>query len=208
MIGSPFPAFCTVDSAIPVAFAIFAMPKGKNEQIDRLVGESGSVLGDFVPDHASEIDATEERVWQEQLAVVMGALLAELPEDQRDILHRRYWLGQNYKQIAEQRGETADRIRAGERQGIRTLRTPKKREHLLPFAAFDCYHGTGLSAYRSTGVSIQEQYMLWREYPRKKAGSTTPPGVSPRLQSEPAPVNMPSRDFAELNSLLIGKANL
>ena len=56
-----------------------------------------------------------------------------------------------------------------ENKGIRELR---KSRTLHRFLDFDMYHGTGLGAFRLSGSSIQEQYILKQErreeYERKR----------------------------------------
>ena len=39
---------------------------------------------------------------------------------------------------------------------------------MSPFYEFDCYHGTGLGAFRSTGASIQERYMMKQDRIRER----------------------------------------
>ena len=138
-------------------------------RLDKPVGESGSVLGDFVPDPSQSTERVDEDVWQEQLAAVLHSILEELDEDQRDVIHQRYWLGLLPGEIAEARGETVTEVNRLEHMAIKELRHPKRKDRLREFHRFDCYRGTGLKAYRSRGASVQEQYIMWKGVtPNKK----------------------------------------
>ena len=173
-------------------------------RLDKPVGESGSVLGDFVPDPSQSTERVDEDVWQEQLAAAMLSLLEELGEDQRDVIHQRYWLGLLPGEIAEARGENVTEVNRLEHMAIKELRHPKRKDRLREFHRFDCYRGTGLKAYRSRGASVQEQYIMWKGITprRKKERDTLPPRPpSPGAEEIPSPVNMPSRNFEILKSL-------
>ena len=71
--------------------------------------------------------------------------------------------------VGEVMGKSPERTRQMENKGIRELRKSKT---LHRFLDFDMYHGTGLGAFRSSGSSIQEQYILKQErreeYERKR----------------------------------------
>lgn len=71
--------------------------------------------------------------------------------------------------VGEVMGKSPERTRQMESKGIRELR---KSRTLHRFLDFDMYRGTGLGAFRLSGSSIQEQYILKQErreeYERKR----------------------------------------
>ena len=60
-------------------------------------------------------------------------------------------------------------VRKRERDALRRLRSPKTACRLRPFYDFDFYCGTGLGAFRHTGMSIQERYLVIEEDRRERA---------------------------------------
>lgn len=58
--------------------------------------EDGTTLGEFQedPQAAQEFQDAEDRLYSQQLGKALGAVLAELPVDQREAVRGRYWRGQ------------------------------------------------------------------------------------------------------------------
>lgn len=131
----------------------------------------GGTLGEFIPDGraAAAIEDVEESVYREQLHKAIGDAIRELPPDNAQVLRLRYWDDMTLSTVGEVMGKSREQTRQMENKGIRELR---KSRTLHRFLDFDMYHGTGLGAFRSSGSSIQEQYILKQErreeYERKR----------------------------------------
>ena len=144
----------------------------KNEPIDwavsldtPLLDGEDITLADVVEDTnaAYTLQSVEDRIWLDQLREVLGEMMLEMPEKQADVLYRRYWKDQTYAEAGKEIGIAAENVRKNEWRGLRFLREPRNRKRLRPFYEFDCYSGTGLGAFRKTGCSVQERYIL-RKY--------------------------------------------
>ncbi len=108
-------------------------------------------------------ESLEDAIWYKELQEVVEAALATVPEKYRDILRLRYWEDMTLEDIGDLRGISMERVRQMENKGIRTLRQPKTASQLYPFFDFDFYAGTGLSAFRHSGISVQERYLTIQE---------------------------------------------
>ena len=128
----------------------------------------GGTLGELVPDSraADAIENVEESVYREQLHKAIDGAISELPPGNAQL---RYWDDMTLSAVGEVMGKSPERTRQMESKGIRELR---KSRTLHRFLDFDMYRGTGLGAFRLSGSSIQEQYILKQErreeYERKR----------------------------------------
>lgn len=142
-------------------------PLNQALSLDKPLGDEadGATFGDLVPDHraAATLTAVEEMVWLEQLREAMEGVLAELPEEQSDVIKQRYYEQQTLAGTAERMGTTAEEVRKLKGRGLKALRHYKLANRIRPFYDFDCYAGTGLSAFRNSGMSVQERYLIVRE---------------------------------------------
>lgn len=137
-----------------------------------LTDEAGSgTLMDLVPDPCglATLEAAEHRQYLRQLHEAMEAALAQLPDRYRDTLCQRYYEGRTLAELAQAQGLTTGRIHEIERKALRLLRSPATVCHLRPFYDFDFYCGTGLGAFRHTGMSIQERYLVIEEDRKERA---------------------------------------
>lgn len=127
----------------------------------------GLALGDCIEDPraADEITETVEELWNEQLSGAVAEALDAIPELRANILRLRYFEDLTLEEIRHRLGMSRDRVTMEERRGLRDLRTDK----LRPFYEFDYYGGTGLTAYRNSGTSVQERYLLELERKSRKA---------------------------------------
>lgn len=161
---------------LQTAFAVatgYRTQKAKNDPIRNAISLSSPVgdddndgsLSDITPDPGSEllIESIEDKIMQEQLHKTMEATLNALPQDQREILQRRYYHCQTAKDAARDLGITAEEVLKIERKGIRILRRPEYAKHLRPFYEFNYFYGTGLQSYLNTGLSIQDRYLIHDE---------------------------------------------
>lgn len=153
---------------------------GQNEPLDNALSldkplndePDCAAFGDLVPDAkaAATLLGVEEQLWQKQLHEAMDAALAELPEDYADMIRLRHYQGMTCAEAGELRGMTSEHARQMENKAIRQLRKPNIARILRPFYDFDCYCGTGLGAFRSSGMSVQERYLIAAEERTERKG--------------------------------------
>ncbi len=130
---------------------------------------NSSTMMDLIPDPAGAeaFENAEDQIYREQLRDAVAAVLADLPEGQQELLHRRYWEGATLTELAAAQGIEVERIRQKENKAIRELRKPRNASRLIHFYDFDYYSGTGMNAFRHTGQSIQERYLIREERRRE-----------------------------------------
>ena len=134
--------------------------------LDNPIGENGdSTFGEIVPDYGASatMENIEESLWQDQLKNVEIELLDNLHKDQRAVLHNHYFKGQRYQECAATMGVTVSKVRTLMANGIKELRRPHNQHRLKPFYEFDYFGGTGLTAFKETGMSVQEKYLIREE---------------------------------------------
>ena len=127
-------------------------------------------LGDFVSDQKAmaTMEGVEESIYYEELRAAIGTALHEIPDQAAEVLRLRYYQGLTLADIGAIRRTTPEHIRQMEKKAIRLLRKPSIACNLRPFYDFDFYCGTGLDAYRNTGMSIQERYLVLEEEHKKR----------------------------------------
>lgn len=140
--------------------------------LDQTVGADpdGAPLGDFIqdPKAVANILEIEEGLWQEQLHETLEAAMAVLPEQNAEVLRLRYYQSLTPAEVGQLEGITAGKVRQIESKAIRQLRQPSVACHLRPFYDFDFYCGSGLEAFRHTGMSIQERFLVIEEERAKR----------------------------------------
>lgn len=119
-------------------------------------------IGDTVTDPFGEVAllSQEEQIFQQQLHVALDEAMAILPTEQREVLHLHYYGDLTFEGIAQQVGVYTETIRQREKKALRTIRRNPAAQQLISFIDFDYYHGTGAGAFRRTGTSIQERYLM------------------------------------------------
>lgn len=151
-------------------------PLNQALSLDKPLGEeeNGGTFGDLVPDPkaTATMTAIEEKVWLEQLSEALESVLAELPDEQRNVLRQRYYDQRTLVGTAERMGITEEEVRKLEKNGIKALRHYKLANRIRPFYNFDYYGGAGLGAFRNSGMSIQERYLIRME---REESKRTPP---------------------------------
>lgn len=128
--------------------------------------ESDSALfGDLLPDMgaAAAMEAVEECVFQKQLHEALEAALKEIPERFGNVLRMRYFQNMTLVAVGKTQGICAERVRKMEGSALKRMRKMNIVNQLRPFVDFDFYCGTGLGAFRNTGMSVQERYLLTKE---------------------------------------------
>lgn len=131
--------------------------------------EAGELI-DVIPDPGgvAGLDDVEEQEYRRQLCQAMDEVLSKLPEDLRDVTVCRYLEGLTQKQTAAQMGSTRSKVMRREQEAMRALRKPSNLDRLRPFLYFDYYRGTGIASFRSSGISVQERYLIRKEGSRHK----------------------------------------
>ncbi len=142
-------------------------PLNTAASLDAPMGDDpdSDAMWEIIPDPLcmAGFEAVEAEQYRGQLHNALEAAMGELSPVQADILRRRYWQGLSLGAIGEDIGKSGERVRGIEREAIRELRRPRISRQLRCFIDFDMYHGTGLGAFRSSGSSIQERYVLKQE---------------------------------------------
>lgn len=116
-------------------------------------------------------ESLEDAIWYKELQETVGSALSTVPEQYREILRLRYWEDMTLEDIGELRGVSKERVRKMENKGIRILRQPQTASQLYTFFDFDFYGGTGLGAFRYSGMSVQERYLVIQEERKERQSS-------------------------------------
>ncbi len=128
--------------------------------------EEECTRGDLLPDsRATEaFEATENSVWNEQLRDALEQCLDSIDERTAAIIRGRFLNGYTREALANQAGISPTRAQQLERKGMRQLRQGKNLSRLKAFRdeiiSTRAYHGTGLSAWRFSGSSVEERIVL------------------------------------------------
>lgn len=130
-------------------------------------GDLMDVVAD--PAGAGRMEAVEEVIYRQQLHDALEKALEAIPEECGTVLRQRYYEGRTLSDLAEVQGVSMEMVRKRERDALRRLRSPKTACRLRPFYDFDFYCGTGLGAFRHTGMSVQERYLVIEENRRERA---------------------------------------
>ena len=138
------------------------------------VEDGDTTISEIIPDAkaTARMETVVESLWRDQLRKVETELISGLSKDQREVLHRHYFEGQTYEECAATMGISIGRVRTLKENGIKELRRPCNAEQLLPFFEFDFYKGTGFQAYRNSGMSIQERYLIKKERAEERRRSS------------------------------------
>ena len=131
-----------------------------------LSDDTGSaLLLEVIPNPAGEtqIRSVEERIFQEQLRSALNGALDMLPEQQQDVIRKKYLEGISIEQIADDNGTTMQVMQQCEKNGLRQLRRPNIAKFLRPFYDFDFYGYAGLGAFKNSGMTVQERYLIDQE---------------------------------------------
>lgn len=133
--------------------------------------EDGDTLDALIedPNSTATFQSVEDAIWTEQLHNALENALSSIPDDMAEVLRLRNFEGLSLDEIGERWNLSRERVRQLENKGIRELRKPKTACTLRPFYDFDFYSGTGLAAFRNSGMSVQERYVAMEEERRERA---------------------------------------
>lgn len=132
--------------------------------------EADGTLSDVTPDPQSQaaFESAEAEILFEQIREALADALTEIPEDQSEVLQQRYLKQKTLVETGLSLGMTTGEVRSLENKGIRAMRQWRIAKKLRPlYEDFDFYSGSGLGAFRSSGMSIQERYLIRMERNRK-----------------------------------------
>ena len=132
--------------------------------LDMCCGEDDDTpLLDLIDSHDSSMIQVEESVYNRDLRRELSEILQRLPDEERSALTLRFFFGISYAEQAESKGVCRQNIaQYGDMALERIRRNPKYMRTLwefMPEYEFDAYRGTGLTAWASSGLSVQEKYL-------------------------------------------------
>lgn len=120
-------------------------------------------LIDLIDSHDSSLIQVEESVYNQELRRELTAALQKLPEAEREVLTLRFFFEISYREQAENKMVTVQNIAQQGEAGLeRIRRNPKQMRALsefMPEHDFDPYRSTGMTAWATSGQSVQEKYI-------------------------------------------------
>lgn len=150
-------------------------PLNNSFSLDKTVGDEsdGTTFGELAPDPAAtaQFQNVEDKLWHKQMQEAMETALSSIPEQYADVLRMRHYEGLTLAEVGEIRGVAAERVRQMESKGLRLLRQPKNACNLFPFYQHDFYSHTGLTAFRQSGLTVQERYLIAVEDQKARAAA-------------------------------------
>lgn len=122
-------------------------------------------LGDAVADPEDKYASVETAVYQEQLKVVVGKALDELPQTRREVLQMRYYDRLTLAEIGGKIGISKEQVRQREEKGLRALRKGRAAADLREayYGDRNYYRGTGFHSWLRHGCSAPEWELIRRE---------------------------------------------
>lgn len=129
--------------------------------------EDGDVLEDVLPDPRSEepFGTVEEQQYRSQLRDVLDSMLAELPEQQQEIIQKRYFEQCSRMALGQRFGLSMQRVAQIEEIALSTLREPPFIYRLEEFIDSKTPYYLSVSArdFQRTRTSAVEKIVLLRE---------------------------------------------
>lgn len=147
-------------------------PLGQCASLDEPVsGEDGSQTprGELVPDPAAgrQFQDAEERLYTEQLHVDLEDCISTLDEHRAAVIRARYFEEKTLSEIGERLGVNTSRVGQLERDAMRKMRSGRNIQRLWQYREMiiskHAYHGTGLSAWKYGGGSVEERTLVYLE---------------------------------------------
>lgn len=126
-----------------------------------------ATLGDLKEDAtaAAELDAVEDKLFQEQLHSALEEALAKLTNREADVLRRRYYQQQPLREVGEAYGVAWSRAQQVEKAAMRKLRrNPALCRFHDEVIQHHAYRGTSFGSWQYSG-SVEEHLV---EYPESK----------------------------------------
>ena len=124
-------------------------------------------LEDTLPAEGDQYEDAVDRIQQEQLSRELWAQVDKLPEREASVVRGKYLNGETYAQSGERLGVSQERIRQLHARALRTLRSGKARQRLLPYlsdsAAYSIGTRSGLSYFKQNHTTGQERAVMLLE---------------------------------------------
>lgn len=124
-----------------------------------------ATLGDLKEDAtaAAELDAVEDKLFQEQLHSALEEALAKLTDREADVLRRRYYQQQPLREVGAAYDVAASRAQQIERTALHKLgRNPKLCRFHDEVIQYHAYRGTGFGSWQHSG-SVEEYLVEYLE---------------------------------------------
>lgn len=146
-------------------------PLNKSISLDVPLSEDAETTkADLLPDDAAEqgFENAENDIYNMELHEALEkAVQIACNSREADILRLMYWDGKTYQSIADTLNISVSYVGTTHHRALRQLRHGRAILILQPYADFiktHAYHGTGLSAFRSSGISSVERIAeQWNE---------------------------------------------
>ena len=147
-------------------------PLGRCASPDEPVsGEDGSQIprGELVPDPAAgrQFEDAEERLYTAQLHADLEDCISTLDEHRAAVIRARYFENKTLSEIGERLGVNTSRAGQLERDAMRKMRSGRNIQRLRQYREMiiskHAYHGTGLSAWKYGGGSVEERTLVYLE---------------------------------------------
>lgn len=128
--------------------------------------DNGDELQDLQEDTTAteEIDSVERRIYLEQLRQELDKCNAYLTEQERQVIHIRYYHNKTLEETGACLGISRERVHSIETSAIRKYRQPHRGVNLRQFYDYGkAYRGTSLQAFRRFGTSSVERFAEYHE---------------------------------------------
>lgn len=127
--------------------------------------DGAATLGDLQEDTtaAAELDAVEDKLFQEQLHSALEEALAKLTDREADVLRRRYYQQQPLREVGEAYGVAWSRAQQVEKAAMRKLRrNPALCRFHDEVIQHHAYRGTSFGSWQYSG-SVEEHLVEYLE---------------------------------------------
>ena len=132
-------------------------------------------LQDTIADPRNAILDLEDRIWHEQLSIILWELVDALDTREGRVLRERYQNNKTVSECSASLGMSPAQIRKTESDAIRNLGKSRNRRKLQPYAdeilTSTIYNSNGYGIFSHTWSSSQERYIIQQEA-RKSRGNS------------------------------------
>lgn len=162
--------------------------------LDAPIGEDGDttlidMIGDLTPGKADLEELIVEKVWNQELRAILDEAMTLLSDKQRELLTLHYYFGLGLNQIAEMRKCSRQLLDEQRDQALWRIYNSKYRKVLREFLPCygsrpepDSYRGTGFRAWKETGCSSVETFLLLSD--KQAVFGTGKYAISYKMQEE------------------------
>ncbi|MDL2232251.1 sigma-70 family RNA polymerase sigma factor [Ruminococcaceae bacterium OttesenSCG-928-L11] len=130
--------------------------------INELVaGSDDFTIGDTLEDEtaSAEMENVVEGAYHKQFVSCLEECMKGMLPRYADVIRARYLEGKTIKQLADEMGVTAERVRQIEGKALRKLRHPLCSRQLQSFLYYDDVKGSGFRAFRDRGYVSKVEVM-------------------------------------------------